>query len=56
MDFGMFMQFERRDGLGQVDAFNEGFQLRGLPAARASSCEGFQLVKGDLGLDSVVAP
>ena len=32
MDFGMFMQFEHRDGLGQVnafqaDAFNEGFKL-----------------------------
>ena len=27
MDFGMFMQFECRDGLSQVDAFNEGFKL-----------------------------
>ena len=27
MDFGMFMQFERRDGLSQVDAFHEGFKL-----------------------------
>ena len=27
MDFGMFMQFERRDGLSQVDAFDEGFKL-----------------------------
>ena len=27
MDFGIFMQFERRDGGSQVDAFKEGFAL-----------------------------
>ena len=27
MDFGMFMQFDRRDGLSQMDAFKEGFKL-----------------------------
>ena len=27
MYFGMFMQFEKRDGLSHEEAFHEGFQL-----------------------------